>query len=224
MVGFKGGLMSAKSLADRGVTEPVIAPLFRSGDIVNGAAVNLCGYRRAAFEAKLGFVFGTPVERPLDSVVALKSLVSGIQPVMELPDIAYRNDKNYGAIDMTAAMISSARFVRGPIASPQSIDLNELLVSVSRDGVTLTHGNGRESLDDQWRSLLTLVNLIVANGYFIKSGQLVITGKIGDKGELRAGRYEIDYGALGEIRFNVIACSPAPAVNADGSTAELGAH
>lgn len=213
VAGFKGGLMSAKSLADRGVSEPLIAPLFLSGDLSSGADVVLCGYRRAAFEAKLGFVFGARIVHPIESLTALKSLVSSIQPVMDLPDIAYRDEKNYGAIDMAAAMISSARFVRGARSSIDAADLNELTVLVSRDGAALTSGKGRESLDDQWRSLLTLVNRVVAHGYTIDSGQVVITGKIGDKGELQPGSYRVDYGPLGDIRFAVVACSAGDSPN-----------
>lgn len=209
VVGFKAGLMSAKSLADRNVTEPVIAPLFLSGNLSSDARVDLCGYRRAVFEAKLGFVFGAKIDQPLNSVVALKSVVSAVQPIMDLPDIAYRDDRNYGAIDMVAAMISSARFVRGTTSSIDAADFNDLTVSVSRGDVTLTLGKGRESLDDQWRSLLTVVNLIIANGYVIDSGQIVITGKIGDKGDLRPGSYRGDYGPLGDIRFDAVSCTGA---------------
>lgn len=209
MVGFKGGLMSSKSLAARGVTEPLIAPLFLSGDLSSGAVLDLCGYRRAAFEAKLGFVFSARIDRPVNSIVALKSIVSAVQPIMDLPDIAYRDEKNYGAIDMAAAMISSARFVRGTRSPIDAADLDDLTVSVSRKGVALTSGKGRESLDDQWRSLLTLVNLLVANGYNIDSGHVVITGKIGDKGDLRPGSYQVDYGPLGDIHFDAVVCTAA---------------
>lgn len=201
--------MSTKSLADRRVSEPLIAPLFLSGDLSSGAELDLCGYRRAAFEAKLGFVFGARIDRPVNSIVALKAIVSAVQPIMDLPDIAYRDEKNYGAIDMAAAMISSARFVRGTRSSIDAADLNGLSVSVSRDGVALTSGKGRESLDDQWRSLFTLVNLVVANGYALESGQVVITGKLGDKGDLRPGSYRVDYGPLGDIHFEVAACTAA---------------
>lgn len=210
VVGYKGGLMSAKSLAARGVIEPVIAPLFASGDRPSGARLDLCGYRRPAFEAKLGFIFGAPVDRPLASVDALKSAVSAVQPVMELPDIAYRDDKSYGAIDMAAAMISSALFVRGKASATGVADLDDLAVSVWRDDVALTRGKGRESLDDQWRSLLTVVNLVVGNGYAIESGEIVITGKIGDKGDLPPGSYRLDYGPLGDLRFDVVMCTAAP--------------
>lgn len=216
VVGFKGGLMSAKSLADRGVTEPLIAPLFLSGDLSSGAELDLCGYRRAAFEAKLGFIFGARIDRPMNSIDALKSIVAAVQPIMDLPDIAYRDEKNYGAIDMAAAMISSARFVRGKRSSIDAADLDGLTVSVSRDGVALTRGKGRESLDDQWRSLFMVVNLVVANGYVIEAGQIVITGKIGNKGDLRPGSYRVDYGPLGDIHFDVAACTVRGRVRKEG--------
>lgn len=214
-VGYKGGIMSAKSLADRGVKEPVTGILFASGDTGAGE-MSLCGYRRAAFELKLGYVFASPVRAAVGDVADLKSKVAYVQPVIDLPDIAYNNEKTYNAIDMVAANVSSARFVRGAPASKDAVDLDALEVSVARDGASVTRGLGRESLGGQWGSLRTVVNLIIARGGEIKAGQTVITGKIGDKGDLVPGRYEISYGRLGDIALQVVACPGGKLATAAG--------
>lgn len=206
VVGYKGGLMSEKSLSDRKVSEPLVGALFRSGDLASGGEVSLCGYRRAAFEVKLGYVFSAPVRGRIDTVEALKARVASVQPVVELPDIAYRDDKTYGAIDMAAANISSAYFVRGAPQPKDRTDLDALTVSIARDGTRVTSGMGRESFGDQWGSLLRIVNLLTAQGGTIRPGQIVITGKIGDKGDLPPGEYRADYGPLGEVAFRVRNC------------------
>ena len=206
VVGYKGGLMSAKSLADKAAAEPLTGALFASGDLATGARVSLCAYRRAALEMKLGYVFAAPVTGRLADVEALKAKVRSVQPVVELPDIAYRNGETYPAVDMAAANISSAKFVRGGPQTVSATDLDALPVTLRRDGVQLTRGLGRDSLGGQWTSLLTVVNLVTAHGGRIGAGQLVLTGKIGDKATLTPGAYQADYGPLGAVQFQVDAC------------------
>ncbi len=202
--------MSAKSLADRGATEPLIGSLFTSGDLSSGAEVNLCGYRRAAFELKLGYIFRSPVTEKVATVDNLAALVDSVQPIVELPDIAYRDDKTYNAVDMAAANISSARFVRGTARPLGTADLDNLSISLTRDATPVASGTGRESLGSQWESLRTVVNLVIANGGRIAPGEIVLTGKIGDKGYLIPGRYSADYDSLGALHFTVRKCAGRP--------------
>ncbi len=206
IAGYKGGLMSAKSLSDKGVNQPITGVLFSSGALASPATAKLCGYRRAAFEMKIGYVFGATVRTPVATVDQVKALVSAVRPVVDLPDIAYRDENTYGAIDMIAANISSSRFVEGAPTKPNAIDLDALTVSMTRDGAPVTRGTGKDSLGDQWESLRTLINIIVANRGQIDKGWIILTGKIGDKGTATPGRYIASYGPLGEIQFQIQAC------------------
>ncbi|HLA70457.1 MAG TPA: hypothetical protein VK624_03035 [Steroidobacteraceae bacterium] len=209
VAGYKGGLMSAASLAARHVSEPLTGVLFVSGDARDGAQISLCGYRRAGFELKLGYVFAREVRARIESLDELRTLVAEVQPIVELPDIAYRDDKTYNAVDMVAANITAAYFVRGIARSAGAIDLDALNVTLKRDGVEVARGQGRESLGAQWESLRTVANLVTANGGRIAAGQIVITGKIGNKGDLVPGTYSADYESLGVTTFTVVQCSRA---------------
>jgi len=206
IAGYKGGLMSAKSLSDKGVKQPITGVLFSSGALISPASASLCGYRRAAFEMKIGYVFGATIRKPVATAEEVKALVSAVRPVVDLPDIAYRDANTYGAIDMIAANISSSRFVEGAPVKPSAIDLDALPVSMTRDGAPVTRGTGKESLGGQWESLRTLINIIVENRGQIDKGWIVLTGKIGDKGTATPGHYVADYGPLGDIRFQIQAC------------------
>lgn len=207
VAGYKGGLMSAKSLSDKGVNQPITGVLFSSGALASPATANLCGYRRPAFEMKIGYVFGATVRRPVATVDQVRALVSAVRPVVDLPDIAYRNENTYGAIDMIAANISSSRFVEGAPIKPDAINLDALMVSMTRDGAPVTRGAGKDSLGDQWESLRTLINIIVENRGQIDKGWIVLTGKIGDKGAVVPGHYIAGYGPLGEVQFQIQACT-----------------
>lgn len=206
IAGFKSGLMSASSLADRKAAEPLVGVLFTSGNYESGSSVDLCKYRLPALEMKLGFVFKSAVRRRLRSIEELEQRIANVQPVIELPDIAYANPTTYRALDMVAANISSAKFVRGAAHEPQALDLDAIQISIERDGRELTRGVGKQSLDGQWSSLLVVVNIIVANGGQIRPGQIVVTGKIGDKKDVHPGRYRADYGPLGIADFQIKSC------------------
>lgn len=206
IAGYKGGLMSAKSLSGKDVSQPITGVLFTSGVLTSPAAMNLCGYRRAAFEMKIDYEFGATIRRRVATIDQVKPLVPAVRPVIDLPDIAYRDESTYGAIDMIAANISSSRFVEGAPRKPDTIDLDALTASMTRDGTPIGGGTGKESLGGQWESLRTLINIIVENRGQIDKGWIVLTGKIGDKGAAAPGHYIANYGPLGDIRFQILAC------------------
>lgn len=207
VIGYRGGLMSAASMKSRGVEVPLAATLFRSGRIAQGSTLSLCGYRKAAFELKIGFLFDRAIDGAKADVARLKAAVARIMPVVDLPDIAYRNPDSYSAVDMVAANVSSAHYVTGAGQRQEGIDPDTLRISLTRDGQFLASGLGHESLGDQWGGLRILIGQIEASGRKVKAGTLVVTGKIGDKGWLVPGHYHADYGALGTIDFNVVACT-----------------
>ena len=205
VAGYKGGLMSAASLRQRGVTEPLVGVLFASGRVEDGGTVSLCGYRKASFEVKLGFRFARPVAVGAD-LAAVRAAVDAVVPVIDLPDIGYRDPDHYGAVDMVAANVSAAKWVAGR-GQATAADLDALRVTLARDGETIASGVGRESLDGQWGSLHAVVRQIGASGRRVKAGDIVITGRIGPRGWLPPGRYRADYGTLGMLGFTVAACA-----------------
>ena len=205
VAGYRGGLMSQASMAGRGVSAPLVGVMFASGRARSGGTVSLCGYRRAALELKLGFVFGKPV-RSEAGLSRLGDAVANVVPVADLPDIAYRDPDHYGAADMVAANITAARYVVGASHRVAGVDLDALKVSLTRDGEPVTSGLGRESLGSQWGGLRAVARQVLATGRTIRPGDLVMTGRIGARPWLTPGRYQADYGPLGDVDFTVEPC------------------
>jgi len=209
VAGYRGGLVSRAAMAGRGVEAPLAGVLFASGLAADGASISLCGYRRMVVELKLGFRFARAVRTPPRDVESLARAVGGVGPVVDLPDIAYRDPDHYGAADMVAANISAARDVLGVFRPAAGLDLDALSVSLTRDGQVVTSGRGRESLDDQWGSLLAVTEQILASGRTIAAGDLVLTGRMGARPWMAAGAYRADYGPLGVVAFTVRDCDKA---------------
>jgi 2-keto-4-pentenoate hydratase len=207
VVGYRGGLMSQASMAGRGVTAPLVGVMFASGRVRTGGRIPLCGYRKATLELKLGFVFRDAVRSPPADAAQVAKAVAAVTPVVDLPDIGYRNPDKYGAADMVAANITAARYVTGGAHAPTGFDLNGLKVSLTRDGEPVTSGFGRQSLDDQWQSLLAVTRQVLATGRTIRPGDMVMTGRMGERPWLTPGDYRADYGPLGVVAFRVEGCS-----------------
>jgi 2-keto-4-pentenoate hydratase len=198
IAGYKGGLMSAASMKARNVTEPLVGTLFASGRADNGSTITLCGYRKASFELKLGYVIDG-ARRGLPASVT-------VLPVIDLPDIAYRDPDHYGAVDMVAANVSAARYVRGTPRPIGELDLDAIAVTLTRDGRPIASGIARESLGNQLKSVDVVLDLARKNQRKPARGDLIVTGKIGDRGWLLPGDYVADYGPLGRVGFTVADC------------------
>jgi 2-oxo-3-hexenedioate decarboxylase len=202
IAGYRGGLMSQTSMRQRGVTQPLVAVQFRSGRRTSPATLSFVGYRHAALEVKLGFIFGRDLPSGPLTPETVRAAVRSVVPVIDLPDIGYADPAHYSAMDMVAANISSARFVIGkPIRC--CADLDQESATLAYDGKALTHGLGRDSLGDALASLVTVVQLARAQGYRIRRGDIVLTGKIGDKVDVQPGSYTAHFGTLGDVHLMV---------------------
>jgi 2-keto-4-pentenoate hydratase len=204
IAGYRGGLMSQASMRQRGVAQPLVAVQFRSGRRTSPATLSLAGYRHAALEVKLGFVFGRDLPPGAVTPETVRTAVRNVVPVIDLPDIGYADPSHYSAADMVAANISSARFVIGKPVRCCS-DLDQETATLTRDGTALTHGVGRDSLGGALGSLVTIAQLVRAQGYRIKRGDIVLTGKIGDKVDVQPGVYTAHFATLGDVHLTVAA-------------------
>lgn len=202
IAGYRGGLMSDASLRQRGVSEPLVGVQYAAGRHVSPATISLGAYRHPAIEVKIGFVFGRDLAPGDVSVEALRRAVTAVVPLIDLPDIGYADPLHYSAVDMVAADISAASYVEGK-RTRRCTDLNRESMTLTRDGATVTQGQGTDSLGDIWQSLRTVVMLAERHGYAIRRGDIVLTGKLGGKVDVREGRYVAAFSCLGPVRVDL---------------------
>ena len=97
-----------------------------------------------------------------------------------------------------------AKVLIGEPMEPDAIDLNRLDVSVSHDGSQIGFRDGETSSGDIWSRVLWTINeFVIAEGYALEPHHIIIPGALTGLHPGNLGAYDIDYGALGRIRFTV---------------------
>lgn len=205
--GFKAGLTTPAAQRKFGTSAPVAGVLPAASRLrARGRELTVAraDFIRPMFEVELGFRLRRPLSAPVESIDALRALVAGVVPVIELPDLAFTDLGAVTAIDLIANNVLASQWITGvEIGHPGTVAINGIGVAVYRDGEEVMRGLAGKVMDDQWRALLWLVNHTVSQGYVIAPDQLCITGAMSGMAPLLAGQYVADFGSLGVVRFTV---------------------
>ena len=201
--GFKAGLTSPAGQKQFGVNQPLLAPLFKSGELGPNATVDMKRFVRLFIETEVGYVAGQKIDKPVSDVAALKKMISEVFPAVELPDIRFNNMKEIKGADIVADAIGSAQYIVGKRLPADKVDVTQVEVALTRDGEVVNKGKAADVMGDQWNALLWLVNGAIAEGWTIEPGQIFITGVMGKMLPGKAGSYQGDWGPLGKMSWTV---------------------
>jgi 2-keto-4-pentenoate hydratase len=122
---------------------------------------------------------GTAITRPLADVAALRNHIDGIAPAIELPDLDYVDAQSLDAIDIVATNVAAASYIVGEFIPPQQRDPNAAAVRLVCNDQEMLTGEARDALGDQWQAALWLVNQMLAQGWKMQPGQVLLTGALG---------------------------------------------
>ncbi|MGB9615988.1 MAG: 2-keto-4-pentenoate hydratase [Desulfomonilaceae bacterium] len=201
--GFKAGLTSEATQKRFGVNAPLLGPLFKPGALGPDAVVNTKDFVRLFVETEIGYIPGVKIDKPVADVEALKKMIKEVCPAVELPDLRFDDLKNLKGADLIVDAVSSAKYIIGKPVPMSSVDVSQVAVTLTRDGEVVNQGKAADVLGDQWKALLWLVNGVVARGYVIEPGQLLITGAMGQMIPGKPGAYKGDWGKLGSIAWAI---------------------
>ena len=211
-VGFKGGATTAVAQQGLGLNHPVTGVLFESGQISADESgsflVPLESHPDTVVETELGFLIsdGADVSYKLTSLEQTKGAIGAIVPVIELPEnYARRMGVTPTGVDVLAANAGAARFLLSEQRwNPDEVDLDSLTITLTRDGEQQYQVSSEVAEGGQWEAVRRMINQIIDQGYALHSGDLVLTGSLGDVKPAQPGKYVADYGKLGTIEFEVV--------------------
>lgn len=201
--GFKAGLTSEAGQKKFGVTAALLGPLFKSGELGPDAVVNSKDFVRLFLENEVGYVVGQKISEPVKDLVSLKKMIKEVFPAVELPDLRFDDMKNIKGPDLIVDAVASAKYIIGPRLPADKVDVAKVEVTLTCDGNVVNQGKASDALGDQWKALLWLVNGVVAQGWTIEPGQILITGAMGNMIPGKPGKYEGDWGPLGKLSWTV---------------------
>lgn len=197
--GFKAGLTSAPMQARFKTNEAVAGVLFKEGAHESADTLRLSELRGLYIEVELAMRIGAIIDRPVDDVAALRTRIDGIAPAIELPNLDYTQPlQALDAIDVIATNVSAANYIVGEFVSPQQRDPNTVAIRLACNDKEMFTGQARDSLGDQWQAALWLVNKMVAEGWKMQPGQVLLTGALGRAVPAAPGHCVASYHVAGD--------------------------
>jgi len=209
IAGFKAGLTSTASQSRFGISQPIAGVLTGPAIIQQNQPITLPTNGIMMLETEIAFIMSCSLQARVAALSTLKACVGAVAPAIELPELAAETLANLTANGLVSTNVGAARVLLGPAHSSQQVELNSLAVNLQdAAGNTVTTGQGSDALGDQWVALSWLVNQIIAQGWAIQPGQVLITGALGAPTPAKPGTYQASFGALGAIRFTIATREP----------------
>lgn len=192
IAGFKAGLTTQGAQAYFGIDRPIFGVLFKSGDFSQLPVISLKNFNYLMIETELGFITKKAITKTVNSVAELKTYIAQVVPVIELPDVGFAKNP-ITAIDLVAANTGSEGFIYHKEVNWIGQNLNAVAVSLSHNGNIVNQGEGTDALGDQWEALRWLVNQVLAHGWSIEKGNILITGALGTMIAAEPGIYRAQF-------------------------------
>ena len=200
LVGYKLGLTGGVGF---NATEPVYGRLFRSMLRENNDNIYLCDFVKPMLELEIAFIFGNDVIYPV-TLENLQAAVDKVAPAVELPDLFFKNLSDLDWKDLIALDVAPRRVIIGEAMDLGEVDVNTIMAVAGHEGQIVSKGVATNNMwGDQWSALLFLVEKLHSRGHQIKAGDFVITGAMNSLTFIERGKYKVDYGELGMIKFKV---------------------
>ncbi|WP_444996456.1 2-keto-4-pentenoate hydratase [Aliikangiella sp. IMCC44359] len=204
IAGYKAGLTSKASQKKLNVSQALSGTLFSSGYLSNTQTVNLNSAKKLMIETEIGFILSQPIKKPIKNLTQLSSLIESVAAVIELPNLGYANPKKLTGLDLIASNLASHQYLVGNKLKLKELpDINQIKTRLTYQNETLFTGNAKDALGDQWQALYWLINHLLAQGYTLSEGDLLITGALGKMVPAQKGNYHANFGPLGDILFKV---------------------
>ena len=199
--GYKGGLIPKA---------PVGGVLFAHEILDGSPTLKRQNFYNLMVEAEIAFRPCGLIESPLANVEALQEAICEVYPAIELPDAAVENLADLLAnIDhfrrlLIPTNMAVSHVLLGGGIKPSDVDLNSLNVRVAFDGGQIGYHEAARSTGDIWSRVLWVVNeFILSRGYVIGQEHIIIPGALTGIHPGEIGQYTVDYGALGQVNFQI---------------------
>lgn len=199
IAGRKIGMTSRAVQAHFGVDQPDFGMLFHDMAVAESDTVPMNRLLQPRVEAEIAFVLG----KDLDGKVTLRAVREAIAyavPALEIADSRVAK-WDISLADTVADNASSGMFVLGSRrVALDRFDPGEVEMIMTRNGDTVSTGNGSACLGDPLHAMLWLAKTVAGLGDPLRAGQVVLSGALGPIVPVGDGdRVTASLSGLGEV-------------------------
>ncbi len=200
--GFKSGLSNKAAQASMGAEAPMGGILFMDSALPKNPVLLMSDFTTPIIETEIGFVIAEDIDHPL-SVDEFIAHLDYWMPMVEIGDVGFA--ARPGLTDLIAGNVAAARYLPSEYRHPVD-SVNEVQVTLARDGEQLHLGTARDALGDQLLAAKWLVDHFLDRGMPVCKGHILMTGSLGQVQAAKPGKYTADYssavsGTLGSLTF-----------------------
>ncbi|MBM4227011.1 MAG: hypothetical protein FJ164_04635 [Gammaproteobacteria bacterium] len=204
VAGYKAGLTRPKGQVRFDVREPVTGVVFRE-NILRGAPVLLRReFKQLTIAPGLGYVLRTKLTAPLGDPDQTTAVVAAVLPVIDFSNFDFEHPEAVMGADLVAGNTASARLLVGkPFSDAGPANFDGLLVELSREGTVVDRGRGVNVMGGQRQALFWLINRLLAQGWELPAGTLLVTGGLSDPVPAEPGEYSAHFWDHGTLEFRI---------------------
>lgn len=203
--GWKIAATSPAGQAHLGVTGPMVGRLYQRQSRQSGAALSVAGMQMRSAEPEFAFRFGADLSQPpggdeltLDDVLgAVDALVLAV----EVPDSRYADFASVGVPSLVADAMCGGHFVLGPVIDEwPELELPAQRARLIVGDQEVSSGTGAAVLGDPRAALAWMANQVLARGWELRAGDVVLTGASAAPIEVKAGDVVLaEFDGLGTV-------------------------
>jgi len=199
--GFKGALTNKAAQASMNMESPASGVLLQEMEWPNQSVVEKSKFIFPVMETEIGMVIARDVTNPI-SLAELGQYTDCYQPMVEMADIGVADPSSLTVFDFIAGNSAAAGYIAGD--KSEITDVNNVSVSLYKDGELLHEGRGSDTMGDQGAAAVWLINQLLSQGYIIKQGHILMTGSLGRVNmKTDTGEYIADFGSFGKVQFEI---------------------
>lgn len=178
VVGYKLGLTSAPMQQMFGVNEPDYAPVFASGVVDDGAAVETARFIQPKAEAEIALLLEHSLTGPGVSVLDAARAIGGAAAAIEIVDSRIA-DWKIKLPDTIADLASSGAVVLSSQLVPiTDLDVRLIGMVITRNGELINTGAGAAAMGNPIQAVAWLANTLGPHGVTLEAGRFVMTGAL----------------------------------------------
>ena len=198
IIGYKAALTAAPAQKMMGIGEAIMGALYKSGDFP--ANETITPNRSIVVETELGFRTNQTITEPVTPDTVTR-IIGSCRPMIELasPNLATKPN----GVDMVGANAASYGYIEGAVFDWQDSNIDDLRVRFLREDEVLHDTTAGTVMDGQCNALSWLINKVLAAGYPLPEGSLLMTGSIGAPHPGKPGAYRGEFESVGAINFTL---------------------